>query len=736
MAATSPACLDWAEIVARSGELRPAAGRRPRLRLPPRRAARRRASWSAPASAPGPATADDRRRAWPRSAPAARRRQPVRARTGGTTFRNPPAHEGLGADRRRRLPRPDARRRAGQREALQLPASTPAAPPPPISKVSARSCAAACFAPMSGRRLWNWEIQRDRRRSPPAARPEAQCDMKRVAVLYGGISAEREVSLSSGRQVIAALRGAGFDVDADRRRRRSRRRARRARRRSRTPCSTRCTAASARTARSRACSTGWAFPTPIPACAPRRWRWTSTRPRAVFAAAGLPVARRPGRPRSTSSRPPTRCRCPMWSSRSNEGSSVGVEIMRDGDNRRAEIARGWRFGAVRAGRGIHSRPRADRRRHGRPRAGGDRDPRRGRRLLRLREQIRRRRLAPSQSRPRSHPDIYAAGARRGARRASRAGLPRREPRPISATTTPGRPGRLVLLEVNTQPGLTPTSLLPEQAAYHGIDFPAALRLDGGERRMSRVAAPRAQPHRAPAKAAAAAAGAAAVARSTLLLAAAPRLLWPALGRAAGRGRAARSATRWCAASSPAARVATLRERIGIGAGLTRPGYPHRGAREDAGDRCCAPRSASRAGEPSRLLARGRARPHRGAHLGAARHGRAPPARHDRRVTWRNAARSRSGRTAASSMLIDRAGQVVVEQNPSRTRRLHDPAAGGRAPARPSRRRRCWTSSRPRRRCAPAWSPRCASASGAGTCASTTAPTCCCRKGAEVAAMTG
>jgi D-alanine-D-alanine ligase len=28
----------------------------------------------------------------------------------------------------------------------------------------------------------------------------------------------------------------------------------------------------------------------------------------------------------------------------------------------------------------------------------------------------------------------------------------------------------VLLEVNTQPGLTPTSLLPEQAAHRGIDF--------------------------------------------------------------------------------------------------------------------------------------------------------------------------------------------------------------------------------------------------------------------------
>ena len=36
--------------------------------------------------------------------------------------------------------------------------------------------------------------------------------MTRVAVLYGGISAEREVSLSSGLQVIPALREAGFDV--------------------------------------------------------------------------------------------------------------------------------------------------------------------------------------------------------------------------------------------------------------------------------------------------------------------------------------------------------------------------------------------------------------------------------------------------------------------------------------------------------------------------------------------
>lgn len=31
-------------------------------------------------------------------------------------------------------------------------------------------------------------------------------------------------------------------------------------------------------------------------------------------------------------------------------------------------------------------------------------------------------------------------------------------------------GRLVLLEVNTQPGMTPTSLVPEQAAHHGMSF--------------------------------------------------------------------------------------------------------------------------------------------------------------------------------------------------------------------------------------------------------------------------
>ncbi len=34
---------------------------------------------------------------------------------------------------------------------------------------------------------------------------------------------------------------------------------------------------------------------------------------------------------------------------------------------------------------------------------------------------------------------------------------------------------LVLLEVNTQPGMTPTSLSPEQAAHVGMDYKALVR---------------------------------------------------------------------------------------------------------------------------------------------------------------------------------------------------------------------------------------------------------------------
>ena len=49
------------------------------------------------------------------------RSQPIRTRTGGSTFANPRGTEGLGADRRGRVPRTGARRRQGFGAALQFP---------------------------------------------------------------------------------------------------------------------------------------------------------------------------------------------------------------------------------------------------------------------------------------------------------------------------------------------------------------------------------------------------------------------------------------------------------------------------------------------------------------------------------------------------------------------------------------------------------------------------------------
>ncbi|MEQ1867958.1 MAG: D-alanine--D-alanine ligase [Micropepsaceae bacterium] len=41
--------------------------------------------------------------------------------------------------------------------------------------------------------------------------------------------------------------------------------------------------------------------------------------------------------------------------------------------------------------------------------------------------------------------------------------------------TKGEPGRMIILETNTQPGMTPTSLVPEQAAYNGVSYGALCR---------------------------------------------------------------------------------------------------------------------------------------------------------------------------------------------------------------------------------------------------------------------
>jgi D-alanine-D-alanine ligase len=294
--------------------------------------------------------------------------------------------------------------------------------------------------------------------------------MSRVAVLYGGISAEREVSLVSGRQVVPALREAGFEV---------------------VPIEVTRDLGALIAALTAArpdvvfnalhgrfgedgCIQGildWlAIPYTHSGVRASALAMDKAAAKTVFAAAGLPVARHRlvTRAQFAEAHPlPT----PYVVKPVNEGSSVGVEIVRDGDNRRAEIARTWRYGA-------HAM--AETYIPGRELTVGVM----GDRALAVTDIIAaagvfydyESKYAPGGSRhvlpARMHPDAYAAAldiALRahqalGCRGASRADL--------RYDDTEGEPGRLVLLEVNTQPGLTPTSLLPEQAAHLGIPFPA------------------------------------------------------------------------------------------------------------------------------------------------------------------------------------------------------------------------------------------------------------------------
>ena len=84
----------------------------------------------------------------------------------------------------------------------------------------------------------------------------------KVGVLFGGRSAEREVSLMSGTGVLQALQSKGIDAHGFDPAERSL--AELAAKNS-TACSSRCTAATARTAACRARSSSSAFPTPAPA---------------------------------------------------------------------------------------------------------------------------------------------------------------------------------------------------------------------------------------------------------------------------------------------------------------------------------------------------------------------------------------------------------------------------------------------------------------------------------------
>src|SRR5581483_8962481 len=167
--------------------------------------------------------------------------------------------------------------------------------------------------------------------------------MTRVAVLYGGISAEREVSLSSGVQVIAALRSAGFDVlpvEVG-------------------PDLGALIATLTRDApdvvfnalHGRFGEDGtvqgvldWLnIPYTHSGVRASALAMDKTAAKAVFASAGLPVARGRAIPIEELEAADPLVR-PYVVKPVNEGSSVGVEIIRAGDNRRAEVARNWRFG--------------------------------------------------------------------------------------------------------------------------------------------------------------------------------------------------------------------------------------------------------------------------------------------------------------------------------------------------------------------------------------------------------
>lgn len=74
-----------------------------------------------------------------------------------------------------------------------------------------------------------------------------------------------------------------------------------------------------------------------------------------------------------------------------------------------------------------------------------------------------------------HPQAYAAAldiALRAHQALGCRGVSRAD---LRYDDTGGEPGRMVLLEVNTQPGMTPTSLVPDIARHNGIDFVELVR---------------------------------------------------------------------------------------------------------------------------------------------------------------------------------------------------------------------------------------------------------------------
>ncbi len=292
--------------------------------------------------------------------------------------------------------------------------------------------------------------------------------MKTVAVLYGGISAEREVSLASGAEVIAALREAGFDVrpvevDGDLR--------------ALVAALTPAPDVVFNALHGRFGEDGsiqgvldWlGIPYTHSGVRASALAMNKQAAKAVFVAAGLPVANGRVLPVSELAEADP-MPLPYVVKPVDEGSSVGVEIMRQGGNRRAEVAAAWRFGSEALveeyipGRELTVAVLGDH-----ALTVTDITPSHGFYDYEAK-------YAPGGSAhalpAQVHPDTWSRAmdiALRAHRALGCRGATRSD---LRYDDTAGEPGRLVLLEVNTQPGLTSTSLLPEQAAHLGMSFPA------------------------------------------------------------------------------------------------------------------------------------------------------------------------------------------------------------------------------------------------------------------------
>jgi D-alanine-D-alanine ligase len=293
---------------------------------------------------------------------------------------------------------------------------------------------------------------------------------KRVAVLEGGWSAERDVSLVSGREVAKALRAEGYDayeIDVTR------------------DLDKLLAALSPRpdvvfnALHGRGGEDGTVqgvleflrLPYTHSGVLASAVAMDKPAAKAVFAAAGLPLAKgkvvrradllRHGIP------------APYVVKPSNEGSSVGVRIVRENDNSWTQEAPSWPYDdnlveEFIPGRELTSAVMGDRCLgvlEIRAKAGVFYDydskyaPGGSEHLM------------PAPIHPRAYDEVcaiaLAAHKALGCRGVSRADF--------RYDDTKGEPGRVILLEVNTQPGMTPTSLVPDIARHQGIEYGPLVR---------------------------------------------------------------------------------------------------------------------------------------------------------------------------------------------------------------------------------------------------------------------